>query len=136
MIYPKNFFDFAEDLVLFHNLIGSFSSTHQLNSTNRECVLRTIIDRSYYAVFLTAKTYLESVDGETIPKRDTHRTVIDLVKNSNTLYPNGLNISSRLYQLKKKREEASYDIGSNFTLGEAQRVITNSKDTIDLFPSP
>lgn len=134
MIDPEDFCDFAEKLILFHDLIPRYSEDHPLHDTSEECVLRTIIDRSYYAALLKAKYWLEVEDGETISRVNSHKDVMDKIKKSPTV-TNGFSIASKLYDLRKLRNNASYTMNNNFTLSEAKSMVNKSKRTIKMLQS-
>ena len=57
---------------------------HQREKRLEEAYLRSAISRSYYGVFCTARNLLRE-RGKQIPKKDTHKFVIDYYKSSANL---------------------------------------------------
>ncbi len=111
---PHHFLDLAT------NLIGD-------TEYNVEARYRTSISRAYYAAHLISKEKLEEI-GITFPvkqdKAEIHRMVIVSLKNKNKV------VGDMLWDLRRKRNEADYDLNTEFNKYGTQVLLSVAETVI------
>lgn len=101
-------------LDLAHELIE-----HQKERRLEEAYLRSAISRSYYCVFCTIRDLLRG-KGKRIPKKDTHKFVIDCYRNSADLKERQIGLS--LDRLRIARIDADYEDNAEINFNKARLV--------------
>lgn len=96
------------DPIEFLNLAKELNSG-TTQSPAVEPKLRTAVSRAYYYVFLKIQQTLTKLGQPFYKGRDTHKQVIDCLYMDISTSP----IAIRLDSLRKKRNEADYDIDSS-----------------------
>ena len=111
---PQHFLDLAT------NLIGD-------TEYNVEARYRTSISRAYYAAHLISKEKLEEI-GITFPvkqdKAEIHKMVIVSLKNKNKV------VGDMLWDLRRKRNEADYDLNTEFNEYGTQVLLSVAETVI------
>jgi len=109
---PRCFLNLATNLIIDNNYNG-------------EARFRTSISRAYYAAHLFSRKKLELI-GCTISKKNTaHKEVIEHMKKKNPL------VGDMLFKLKRKRQNADYDLTSQFTEYQTQTIILEAETIIE-----
>jgi len=111
---PQHFFDLAT------NLIGD-------TEYNVEARYRTSISRAYYAAHLISKEKLEEI-GITFPvkqdKAEIHKMVIVSLKKKNEI------VGDMLWDLRRKRNDADYDLNKEFNEYGTQVLLSVAETVI------
>ncbi|HEX6750404.1 MAG TPA: hypothetical protein VF092_24130 [Longimicrobium sp.] len=82
----------------------------KIPSVNREALLRTALNRAYYAALLTLKLRIESAQGEgAVPNWQTHDAIKQAVRMGGLTFNE---IARRLNELRLLREQADYVLNS------------------------
>jgi hypothetical protein len=95
-------FDWSQYLRLAEELAGQVTVT-----PCQEAKRRSSVSRSYYAAFCTARNHLRDVDKLVIPRKDTHKFVVDAFKNSPDT--SRRQIGTSLDRLRVERTQTDYD---------------------------
>ncbi len=117
MIEPNDFLDFAESLY------------NHLNHDNDCIEVRNCISRSYYSVYHHGmKRFAEDKRGKHLNTKspESHRMLNDFffeIKNEG--------IAHRLTALRRKRNDADYDLGMNLSKQKARESIRDAKNLRD-----
>ncbi len=90
---------------------------HQREKRLEEAYLRSAISRSYYGVFCTARNLLRE-KGKQVPKKDTHKFVIDYYKSSANLKERQFGLS--LDRLRIARIDADYEDNAEINFNKAR----------------
>ena len=109
-------FDPAEFNKLAEELLRNLSGAPVATSGPDQARVRTAIGRAYYAAFLVAREKLSDL-GKITPKRnwEDHRLLVD------ALGTEGGDLGSRMHYLRRKRNQADYNLNpSGFTLQAGQ----------------
>lgn len=111
---PRRFFDLATNLI---------SDTEY----NIEARYRTSISRAYYAAHLISKEKLEEI-GITFPvtqnKAEIHKMVIVSLKSKNKV------VGDMLWDLRRKRNDADYDLNIEFNKYGTEIVLSVTETVI------
>jgi len=100
---------------------------HQKEKRLAEAYLRSAISRSYYGVFCTIRNLLRR-RGMRIPKRDTHKFIIDYYKNSANLQEKQIGLS--LDRLRIARIDSDYGDNAEINLNKARLVYLMSHQVL------
>ena len=90
-----------------------------------ESKYRTSISRAYYAAHLTARCKLESSGIDFPADSNVHREVINNLKKMDK------RVSGMLYNLRKKRNNADYELGMEIKKGHALSCLKSSRIIVD-----
>lgn len=129
---PEDFRTMAKDLILQKTIVNACVN----NTTDDECLYRTVIDRAYYAAFLQARTWVDK-EGIYTPKGNgtDHKNVRKAIKGARQLGNKRHNMSNKLFDLRELRNEASYElILWGCTKKHAQKALKDSNDLIQKLP--
>jgi hypothetical protein len=75
-----------------------------------EALLRTALNRAYYAVLLCVKRRLEQVHGDgAVPQFQTHAAILDAIRSGGSGF---IDIRDGLRSLQSLREKADYELRS------------------------
>lgn len=102
-------FNWSEYLILARQL-----AEKETNPASEEAKLRAAASRAYYAAFIKARNFLRDRSGLVIPRKNTHRYVIQQFKSS----PN---------QARKK-------VGRRLERLRDYRLLADYQDTVSEFP--
>lgn len=104
----------------------------RLKDDPNEAFQRTSVGRSYYAVFLYFRDYLNSkgISKQIEPKKDIHDFVINCLSYSDTSI--GSKVGQKLRELRQYRREADYNLKDSIKLGSAG-IFQIAKSTVDEF---
>lgn len=104
---PMKYYDLAGKMYKDHN--GASRKNHSIS----EEVLRTIINRSYYAAFLRAKTTakINNISGS------VHSEVINYFKNKKRV------LGNRLADLKQLRTKSDYHLNEKINERDSQNAL-------------
>lgn len=91
-----------------------------ISTAKEEFEYRAAVNRAYYGAFLTARD-LANVKKRT---KSVHWEVINY-------YESEPKISNDLKSLKKKRQEADYQLDKEITINDAENCYTRSKGVLD-----
>jgi hypothetical protein len=82
----------------------------RIEGITAEALLRTALNRAYYAVLLCVKRRLEQVHGEgAVPQFQTHAAILDAVRSGGSEF---IDIRDGLRSLQALREKADYELRS------------------------
>ncbi|WP_017662604.1 HEPN domain-containing protein [Baaleninema simplex] len=100
-----------------------------------EASYRTSISRAYYAVFLTAREYIKvknPTNWQNIITRggNVHKKVKNYY--ASRFGNNGKRITNKLNSLRKKRNNADYEISTVITKSQAEQACLDAKTAINL----
>jgi uncharacterized protein (UPF0332 family) len=96
-------FDWSQYLNLAREIIGQPTSP-----ANLEAKRRSAISRAYYAAFISARNYLQEIEGLSIPiTADAHKYVVQQFKQSSD--SDRQNIGRNLEKLRRERNQADYN---------------------------
>ena len=112
MILPSELLDVANSLF-----------NYGIRNVNDEAKYRSIINRAYYAAFLTARD-----NAGITSKRDVHKAVIDYYINAGNFC-----VSNKLSSMRNHRRKSDYDLNSPITLQDVRDVLRDSKQLIMSF---
>lgn len=79
--------------------------SQECSCEHKECILRTIIDRSYYAAFLHAKDWLYNEKGFEPNNNGSDHSRVRISLENHEMW----HLSNKLFELHGKRKDASYD---------------------------
>jgi hypothetical protein len=78
---------------------------------NEEALLRTALNRAYYAVLLSVKQRIERAQGSgAVPRAGTHAAILDALRFGGTHF---VRIHDGLQRLRRRREAADYELQSD-----------------------
>ena len=92
-----------------------------------EARYRTSISRAYYAAYLTARCKLESTCINFTKKSTAHEEVSDALRDIDK------HASNMLYNLRKHRNKADYNLDIKIQKGQALACLKSSKFIVDKF---
>jgi HEPN domain. len=92
---------------------------HQKEKRLEEAYLRSAISRSYHGAFCTIRNLLRE-KGKQIPKKDTHKFVINYYKNSADLKERQIGLS--LDRLRIARIDSDYEDNAEINFNKARLV--------------
>lgn len=122
LFYPSHFIDLAVKLNDNVDLL-----TKECNCQYKECIVRTVIDRAYYAAFLHARDWLDvnetnfTITGKGID----HKNVRICLKKKGMKW-----IADILYDLHNKRKIADYETVRIVDASFARDVISMANNVI------
>jgi len=115
MFDPIKFLEFAKELID--------------ENPKRECIIRTIINRAYWATYLKSKKKLEDC-GCVFPRREQdyshHKRVEDYLYSESQ----SIHLKNLYYGLRQLRGEADYVINQEQKIRNAKRAIKLAEEII------
>ncbi len=128
-------FNWTDFLQFATNLLNGYK---YLGKVTHESVYRTVINRSYYAIFKQIEDYLVNTKGITLPQRDSkgkrlgsHERVIYYLKNC--AIAQKMQLDQLLSRLKSKRLEADYNSKIVITSHDAKLSLSLSNRSLKIF---
>lgn len=124
---PEDFHKMVDEILQNSSIINSCA----INASDNECVYRTAADRAYYAAFLKSREWL-AVNSSFQPSNNgsDHRNVQREIRKAQRLFNKRHLVSSKLYSLRRLRNEASYDLNSKFKETDAKKAIIDSQEVM------
>jgi len=98
----------------------------EIPDVDREALLRTALNRAYYAALLSFKSRIETVQGVgAVPERRTHEAIYLAVGTAGHAF---MDAYRTLRELRRKREAADYVLsGEPPTFRDAQEAVRQSR---------
>ena len=101
----------------------------EIPAVDREALLRTALNRAYYAALLSFKARIEAVQGAgAVPERRTHEAIYHAVGAAGHTFMDSYRM---LRELRRRREAADYVLdGAPHTFREADEAVRQSRWSI------
>lgn len=112
MFFPKDFLSFAKEILNCKSL------------TKNEALFRSVISRSYYSAFLSAREKIDQVNPNILKhsKHDMHTQVADVLLNNSHFFIQDPSLSSDLVELHTYRVDADYHFQKALNVRYEQRI--------------
>lgn len=130
MFNPHDFFKISENL-----FDAAYSESSKILTLNKceEALLRTIVTRAYYAVYLTCREWLNRNFGIDLNKeaREKEKSVHSILLEIMWDRTQRQYLIDFIRELKIKREMCDYDLKIQIEKSDARRSILIAKDILD-----
>ncbi|MEM0140305.1 MAG: HEPN domain-containing protein [Ferroplasma sp.] len=117
---PEEFLDLAKNIV---------------NANSNQAQIRTSISRIYYSVFLESRELFISMGAKFSKSANVHKEVEDLIKNSGCNGNDAYKESNLLFNLRKMRNEADYDLPDKFSFSDVEDALKYSGEILNYLHS-